>query len=417
MRIIRWTGIFIVVLTALTAFRGLRSEASTNLDWPASVSLVLIENGLSSPVHITHAGDGSGRQFVVEQGGRVRILQNGILVNTPFLDIRGRVRAPGDPGAGGEEGLLSIAFPPGYGSGKNHFYVYYTNLNSDIRISRFYLTADANIADPDKEDLILIIPHPGETNHNGGQLFFGPDEYLYIGTGDGGGGDDPDDNAENPGVLLGKLLRIDVEPDATSPGNGPEKVFLPVIAGSGSVPYTIPPDNPFLSLPGYLPEIWALGLRNPWRFSFDRQTGDLYIGDVGQDRQEEIDFQEAGVGGQNYGWDIMEGELCNEPPSNCDMTGLTLPVQVYANPSLGRSVTGGYVYRGPTYPSLQGIYIYADYVSGRIWGLQFNSMTGEWENQELTDTSRAISSFGEDQAGDLYLTDLNTGEVYKIVTP
>jgi glucose/arabinose dehydrogenase len=404
-------------MIVLSCAFALRTSASTQIDWPPSVSLELVESGLDMPVHVTHAGDGSGRLFVVEQSGQVRILESGNLVPTPFLDIHGRVRAPGDPGAGSEEGLLSIAFPPGFGSGKDYFYVYYTNLDSNNRVSRFHLSADPDIADSGSEELILLLPHPGQQNHNGGQLFFGPDENLYISTGDGGGGDDPDENAENPGVLLGKLLRIDVEPDIPNPVHGPKELLLPIVAGGNSLPYVVPSDNPFINDADYRPEIWALGLRNPWRFSFDRLTGDLYIGDVGQDRREEVDFQEAGIGGQNYGWDIMEGDLCNEPTQGCNTSGLTMPVHVYNNPAEGCSITGGYVYRGPTFPIMKGIYIYADYCQGTIWGLQYNILTSQWENQLLRNTDQTISSFGEDEAGELYLTARGTGRVYKIITP
>ena len=381
--------------------------AQSQISLPPSVSLTLVKSGFVLPVQVTHAGDGSGRLFVVEQDGSVRILINGNLLNTPFLDISARVRSPG------EEGLLSIAFPPGFGAGKEYFYVYYTNNDGDNQVSRFHLSANPNVAEPSSEQLILEIPHPVYSNHNGGQLFFGPDGYLYIGTGDGGGGGDPDENAQDLSSLLGKLLRIDVEPDAPSSTDLPNKVFLPLIFSSGSTAtYSIPPDNPFLNHPGSRPEIWGLGLRNPWRFSFDRTTGDLYIGDVGQAKWEEIDFQPASSsGGENYGWDNMEGLACYEPTSGCLTAGMTLPVNVYGH-DLGCSVTGGYVYRGAAYPSLQGIYLFADYCSGRIWGLE----PGTWVRTELADTTYNISSFGEDESGELYLTTLG-GAVYRVVTP
>jgi glucose/arabinose dehydrogenase len=228
-------------------------------------------------------------------------------------------------------------------------------------------------------------------NHNGGQLAFGRDGYLYIGMGDGGSGGDPQNNGQKPSTLLGKMLRIDVE--------------------SGQVPYAIPPSNPFRQKAGYRPEIWALGLRNPWRFSFDRETGDLYIGDVGQNAYEEVDFQpSSSKGGQNYGWKIMEGTQCFES-NTCDKKGLTLPVVEYEH-SQGCSVTGGVVYRGQNYPGMRGIYFYGDYCSGRVWGLKRSGTT--WQNTLLSKTSYSISSFGEDQAGNVYMTDYGSGDIYLI---
>jgi glucose/arabinose dehydrogenase len=414
-RWLRVSGVFVIIAALLASAH---ASANTNITWPASISLNLVESSLTRPVQVTHAGDRTNRLFVVEQDGRVKVLVNGDALGTAFLDIKGRVRSPEDGAGRDEEGLLSIAFPPGYGSGKDYFYVYYTNLNGDNQVSRFHLGGNANQADSASEELILPLPHPGQTNHNGGQLFFGPDSYLYIGTGDGGGGGDPAENAQNPAQRLGKMLRIDVEPDGpVSPGLD-HRIFLPFLTGGQAqpLPYTIPPDNPFINNPGYLPEIWALGLRNPWRYSFDRTTGDLYIGDVGQGNWEEVDFQSASSpGGENYGWDNMEGFACFEPSSGCTTTGMTLPIRAYANSgSSACAVTGGYVYRGPAFPSLQGIYIYADYCIGTIWGLQRD--TGSWVNQQLTDTPYLISSFGEDEAGELYLTDLN-GALYQIVTP
>jgi glucose/arabinose dehydrogenase len=356
------------------------------------VALALVAGGLDAPVHITHAGDGSGRIFVVEQRGRIKIIKNGIQQGT-FLDITDRVRSPFS-GGGNEEGLLSVAFPPGYGSSLAHFYVYYTRENGDNRVSRFSLGLSPDSADPNSEETILDLTHPTNQNHNGGQLQFGPDGYLYIATGDGGGGGDPAGNAQNPGSLLGKLLRIDVE--------------------SGDSPYGVPSDNPFAGAGGYLEEIWALGLRNPWRFSFDRQTGDLYLGDVGQGSWEEIDYQPASsLGGENYGWNILEGFECYTDPT-CDDSGLVPPAHVYATHLDGTcAVTGGYVYRGAAYPDLAGIYLFADYCSGVIWSLQ--NQGGSWVDQVLLDTTLNITTFGEDEAGELYLTDSSTGSLYRIV--
>lgn len=383
---------------------------SLQLAWP-TVALSLLADGFSRPVHVTHAGDASGRLFVVEQGGRIRIIEeaSGSVLPDPFLDIAGRVRSP-DSGGGNEEGLLSVAFPPDFAS-QGIFYVYYTRLDGNNQVSRFYLSADPDLADADSEEPIISFEHPINTNHNGGQLAFGPDGYLYIGTGDGGGGGDPNGNAQNPDSLLGKILRIDVSISSPSPYPTGTCVYLPVITGGNSdLPYRIPPDNPYINTPGYRPEIWALGLRNPWRFAFDRQTGDLFIGDVGQGNIEEIDFQPAtSAGGENYGWKIMEGAQCYGA-ATCDQTGLVLPVVEYDH-SAGCSVTGGMVYRGAEFPGLQGIYFYGDYCSGTLWGLQ--NTGSAWESQLLLSTSYNLSSFGENEAGELFVADLG-GAIYRV---
>ncbi len=382
----------------------------------ATIDTAHIIGGFESPVHITNAGDGSGRLFVVEQRGRIKIIKNNALLST-FLDITDRVRSPFNLG-GSEEGLLSVAFPPGFGTGKPYFYVYYTLQNGNNRVSRFTVGGNPDLADPSSERIILDLAHPTYGNHNGGQLAFGPDGYLYIGTGDGGGGGDPNNNAQNPGSLLGKLLRIDVEPTSTPHNSGDFLTYLPLIANNSSgpgygQPYLIPPDNPFIGVAGYRDEIWALGLRNPWRFSFDRLTGDLFIGDVGQNTWEEVDYQPAASpGGENYGWNIMEGMQCYNS-STCDSSGLTMPVFTYRTNIDGNAVTGGYVYRGSSYPGLQGTYFVGDYSSGKIWGLQ--NIGGLWQNQLLLDTSNNISSFGEDEAGELYFVDISTGDVFQII--
>ncbi|MGB5261245.1 MAG: PQQ-dependent sugar dehydrogenase [Gammaproteobacteria bacterium] len=266
---------------------------SAQVQFP-TIALTLHVSGLTSPVHITHADDGSGRLFVVERGGQIRIVANQVLLSAPFLDISNRVSCCG------ERGLLSVAFPADFSTG-NHFYVFYTDLAGRLQISRFFVPSQSpDQADSLSEEKILTIDHPTYSNHNGGQLAFGPDGHLYIGTGDGGGGGDPNNNGQNPGVLLGKMLRIDVE--------------------SGATPYAVPADNPFVGNPAFRPEIWALGLRNPWRFSFDRLDGDLFIGDVGQDTYEEVDMQPlSSAGGENYGWNIMEGAHCFTDPQ-CDST-------------------------------------------------------------------------------------------------
>jgi len=411
--------LLIIAMLGMGLFLGLRNTdkiaraALNEVSWP-QVAVAPLVSGLSSPVHITNAGDGSGRLFVVERVGNVRIVKNGSLQGTPFLNIQDRVQA------GGEEGLLSVAFPSDYAS-KGYFYVYYTNHDGDNQVSRFYVTANPDLADPASEELILYLNHPINANHNGGQLAFGPDGYLYIGTGDGGGGGDPAGNAQNPASLLGKILRIDVEfapavlVDAPAAAN---VIYLPlVMAGGGAPPpaepYRIPADNPYINTAGYRGEIWALGLRNPWRYAFDRTTGDLYIGDVGQGSWEEVDFQPASSsGGENYGWNEMEGTHCYL--SNCETNGMTLPVYEYATHVNGScAVTGGYVYRGATFTGMQGIYVFADYCNGVITGLQRDGNT--WQSQLLLDTNLNISTFGEDEAGALYLADIASGTVYQVV--
>ena len=362
---------------------------SEGLAQDSTVGLTRIIDGLSSPVAIAHAGDDSGRLFIVEQNGRVRISYAGVLLDTAFLDITDRVLFQG------ERGLLGLAFPPGF-AWKNYFYVYYTSFSGDNVLARYSVTVDnPDVADVASESILLTFPHQTFSNHNGGQLAFSPvDGYLYIGLGDGGGAGDPFGNGQNTGSLLGKLLRIDVE--------------------SGATPYAIPPDNPFVFDPQSRPEIWAYGLRNPWRFSFDRVTGELYIGDVGQNSYEEVDYQPTSPGGENFGWNVMEGTHCYPvDDGNCSTDGLTLPVIEYDHTQGDCAIVGGYVYRGAQYPSLQGAYVYGDYCSGRIWGLRWDAAVG-WYSTLLLRAAFQISTFGEDQDGNLYVSAYNTGEVYLV---
>lgn len=363
-------------------------EPTATATFPA-IALTTVAGGLSSPVALADPGDGSGRLFVVEQTGRVRIVQSGQVAATPFLDITDRVRCCG------ERGLLGIALPPGYQQ-KGYFYLNYTTEalgRLQTRISRFFLIPDSTVADPASEQIVLVYDQP-YGNHNGGDITFGPDGFLYIGSGDGGSGGDPENRAQNLGDLLGKMLRIDVET-----GN--------------PLTYTVPASNPFVGQTDVLPEIWAYGLRNPWRYSFDVQTGDLWIADVGQNAWEEVNFQPAAsVGGENYGWRITEGTHCYNP-NPCDTAGQTLPIWEYDRSS-GRSISGGFVYRGAAYPALQGIYLYADYVTGRIWGLRFDGM--RWENRLLLESGHNISSFGQDAAGEVYVID-HAGEILRVVAP
>jgi len=333
---------------------------------------VHITGGINAPTDIQNAGDGSGRLFIVEQGGLIRILRNGALLSQSFLDIRSRTRG------GGERGLLGLAFPPGF-SQKQRFYVNYTDLNGDTVIAMYRVSSNPDLADAASETILLQIRQPF-ANHNGGQLRFGPDGYLYVGMGDGGSAGDPQGHGQNLSSLLGKMLRIDVE---SEPGR-----------------YRVPPDNPSFDAPGARPEIWARGLRNPWRFSFDRANGDLYIGDVGQNSWEEISYSAAPIrGGQNYGWNVMEGLVCFR--SGCNMSGLVLPIAVYPTAGEDCSVTGGFVYRGNLSPGLRGAYIYGDYCSGRIRTLR---REGErWTGGVALRIGGGLTTFGEDEAGEIYV--------------
>lgn len=345
-----------------------------------------IAGGFSQPVFGTHAGDGSGRLFVAERAGIIRIIANGAILLEPFLDIRSLVRS-----SGLEQGLLGLAFHPRYRE-NGRFVVAYTAHNGDNIIAEYQVSADANRADPASGRVLLAIPDFAP-KHNGGMLAFGPDGYLYVGTGDGGGSGDPARNGQNLEALLGKLLRLDVD---------------------RGQPYSIPPDNPFLRRQGARPEIWAYGLRNPWRFSFDRATGDLWIGDVGQNAWEEINVQPAGSrGGENYGWSIMEGTHCFRPQTGCNTSGLVLPVAEYRLDRGRCAVIGGYVYRGKSSPALVGAYYYGDSCTGQIWAL-YRDRAGAWQEVELLDTDLQISSFGEDEAGELYLTGFAAGALYRL---
>ena len=331
----------------------------------------LITSGLISPVGLANAGDGSGWLYIVEQAGKIRVLRDRELVREPFLDISERVSCCG------ERGLLGLAFHPHYAE-NGYFFVNYTDLNGDTVIARFEVSDDEFHAEPDSEVKLLVIEQP-YANHNGGGIAFGPDGYLYIALGDGGSGGDPLGNAQNTSSLLGKLLRIDV-----GEGGG----------------YGIPPDNPYASRGG-APEVWVYGLRNPWRFSFDRQTGDLFIGDVGQGSWEEIDFLPAGSpGAANYGWNLREGTFPYTDVSAEEDLGLIDPVAEYGRDQ-GYSVIGGVVYRGEQLPELQGIYLYGDYGSGNIWGL-YPDDDGSWQNWLLFQTGSRITSFGEDERGEVY---------------
>jgi glucose/arabinose dehydrogenase len=357
-----------------------------------SFKFTRIASGLQSPVYLTDAGDGSGRIFIVEQTGRIRVVKDGVLLPAPFLDIRSLVAS------GGERGLLSVAFHPQFKT-NGIFIVDYTRASStpanvgDTVIARYTdPSPTSDVADRTTGQALLTIKQP-QPNHNGGLVKFGPDGYLYVGMGDGGAGGDvgsghaPEGNGQSVKTLLGKILRIEV-------------------AATG--PYTIPAGNPGLGQ-GSRPEIWAYGLRNPWRFSFDRATGDLYIADVGQNAWEEIDFQPgAGTGGVNYGWPLWEGQ--HRYRAGPARPGDTKPIAEYSHVGGACSVTGGYVYRGTMIPALSGFYIFGDYCNGRLWTLV--KFGGAWRLSGLRDTPYSISSFGEDEAGELYLLD-HGGTVYR----
>ena len=333
----------------------------------------LVVSGLDRPVDLQP--DGSGRLFVIEKYGHIHVIENGQLIDTPFLNIEDRVNDSSN-----EMGLLGLAFHPDYAQ-NGYFYVNYTGSGGNTFISRFQVSGDPHLANPSSEVNLLRVNQPFP-NHNGGTLLFGPDGYFYAGLGDGGSAGDPMGNGQKTTTLLGKILRLDVD---------------------SAEPYAIPADNPFGN------EIWAYGLRNPWRISFDELTGDLFIGDVGQGTWEEIDYLPAGsLGGENFGWDFREG--AHEYDGNAP-AGLTDPIAEYSHAEGGCSVTGGYVYRG-SMPEWNGIYLYGDYCTGLIWGL-IKSDNG-WQNQLLFDVDFNITSFGQDETGEVYLVS-DGGEVYKLV--
>ena len=347
--------------------------STTTFPDAAAYTWQTILNGLQRPVDLQP--DGSGRLFVIEKPGRIRIIQNDQLMDTPFLDITDRVGSGGN-----EQGLLGLAFHPQYAQ-NGRFFVNYTDKLGKDTIARFQVSSDPNVADPGSEVKLLSIDDPFP-NHNGGVLAFGPDGLLYAGLGDGGSGGDPFGNAQNTGVLLGKILRLDVD---------------------SADPYAVPADNPFGN------EVWAYGLRNPWRLSFDKSTGDLYIGDVGQNAWEEIDFLPAGSpGGTNFGWNFREGA---HDYKGGGAAGMVDPIAEYGHPGGNCSVTGGYVYRG-SMPEWNGIYLYADYCSGVIWGLIQSD--GGWQSKSLFTLDVPITSFGQDSSGELYLLS-DSGAVLRLV--
>jgi glucose/arabinose dehydrogenase len=344
-----------------------------------------VVSGLANPVDLQTPRDSSGRLFVVEQAGTIRVIKSGSLLPAPFLNISSKVIFSG------EMGLLGLAFHPNY-SANPRFYVNYVrgSISSPQTVIAEYQAQAGNpdLADAGSERILLTVNQPFP-NHKGGQLAFGPDGFLYIGLGDGGDGGDPLGNGQSLSTLLGKMLRIDV--DHTSTGRQ----------------YAIPTDNPFAS--GSFPEIWAYGFRNPWRFSFDSASGRLFVGDVGQDLFEEVDIVQRGG---NFGWNTMEGLHCFNPATGCNMTGLTLPIIEYDH-SEGETVIGGYVYRGTAIPGLVGSYVMADFVNGKIWAAK-EAPAGAWARTLLLSTARPISSLGQDASGEIHVVDYS-GSVLKIV--
>lgn len=349
------------------------------------VRLEPVVSGLTPLTSVVNAGDGSGRLFITEKNGQVRVLEDGGVLSTPFLDLTGVVSG------GGEQGLLGLAFHPQYAD-NGRFFVNYTRADGDTVVAEFSVSDDPNVADAGSEKVLLTVAQPYD-NHNGGNLAFGPDGLLYIGLGDGGAGGDPKGRGQDLGTLLGKMLRIDVD-------NGD--------------PYAVPPSNPFVGAEGAEPEIWAYGLRNPWKYSFDRETGDLWIADVGQGSYEEVNVQPAGsAGGENYGWDVLEGSSCYSDDgsvSECARDGFTLPVTEYGRDE-GQSVTGGYVYRGERIPALRGQYVFGDFSSGTLWRTA-PAGDGSYTRDTLLEAGFLVAAFGEDEAGELYVADFN-GALYR----
>lgn len=370
-------------------------DSSATLDAPSppaaslgqiNLALELVTGGFEKPLYLTHAGDQTNQVFVVEQAGRIWIVENGTRLADPFMDIVNLVGSSAN-----EQGLLSVAFHPDYVN-NGHVFVNYTNRDGDTVIARYQRTDNRNQADEESQEILLTIAQP-YGNHNGGHILFGPDGYLYIGMGDGGAANDPHNYGQDVSHLLGKILRIDVD--------------------NGS-PYGVPADNPFVSVDDARPEIWSYGWRNPWRIAFDALTEDMYVADVGQNQFEEVHVEFANnLGGENYGWRLMEGNHCFNP-SDCDPAALNvvLPVAEYDH-AQGCSITGGYVYRGEAFPALAGTYLYGDYCTGIIWGIR-PAGDGSWEEQLLLQSDLIISSFGQDEAGELYLIEHRRGDIFRV---
>jgi glucose/arabinose dehydrogenase len=385
MKLMRKSLLIVLVLLVSVTMISAQGDFPPSPPDGSKYTLAEVAGGFRRPVYVTGPNDGTNRLFIVEQYGKIYILESNLqLRDTLFLDVGGLLSVEGN-----EQGLLGLAFHPQYAE-NGLFFINYTDVNGDTAVVRYRVSdGDPNVADPNSGEFIIRINQP-YPNHNGGGILFGPDGYLYIGMGDGGSAGDPQGNGQNPRALLGKMLRLDVD--------------------NGS-PYAIPPDNPFINDSSFAPEIWAWGLRNPWRFSFDQATGDLYIGDVGQNAWEEVSFQPAdSQGGENYGWNILEG--AHQYSGAVVPDGLVNPFFEY-NRSGGCAVTGGYVYRGRDLLELQGVYLFGDYCSGTIWA-SYREADNNWTTSLFMNTGMNISSFGEDDFGELYVVN-HSGSVNKLV--
>ncbi len=357
---------------------------------PAELTLTVLVDGLESPVDIAIRPSDPTAMYVVEQLGRIAVVREGAVRAVPFLEIAERVIA------GGERGMLGLAFHPDVAD--DRLFVYYTDQRANQVVASFRAPAGPDeVVDPASQQILLVMDDRFP-NHNGGGLAFGPDGYLYISTGDGGGAGDPLGSGRDLSSPLGKILRIDIDAGA-----------------DGDRPYGIPTDNPYADDPAARPETWLSGLRNPWRIRFDPETGDLWIGDVGQGSWEEVDVARAGVGGLDFGWNVMEGTHCFAPDSGCDPAGLTLPVTEYGH-DLGCSITGGTVYRGSAWPALTGAYVFSDYCSGRFWSIRADAV-GTVEPAVVLESGRSISAIAVDGSGELVATDLAAGELLRISAP
>lgn len=355
-----------------------------------AVTFTEVASGLFNPLFVTHAGDGSNRLFVLEQAGMIYVIKDGQRLATPFLDLTGIVSQDIRRGYS-ERGLLGLAFHPEFADNGQFFVNYTGGQGGATFIARYTVSAEnPDVADANSAEILFTIDQPFP-NHNGGHMEFGPDGYLYVALGDGGAAGDPLGAGQNLATLLGKIIRIDVDGDA---------------------PYGIPEDNPFVDNPNALPEIWAYGVRNPWRFSFDRATGDMFMGDVGQNVWEEINFQPAdSPGGENYGWNVFEASYAysmGTPPAN-----MVYPVAEYRHENGNCSVTGGYVYRGEAVADAQGAYFFGDFCTGQTW-VTYRDLSGAWQTQRFINLGFSLSSFGEDEAGELYVVDYAGGRVLRM---